>query len=789
MTMRFLTIVLLAIVTASCPAADSFEGAFGALDPVAAGMDPELVSLVVPRVESVDDGSPAKAMGLKVGDRLVGLDGLLVVGKAEWDLVRYRRSDTPKDIRIAVLRDYRVIELRSETVLPGRRVGFSFAEESAVRMAALARIGFKVPDDQEIALTFPPRAALALLRWNAHRGPEESSAWVGEFAVLFTALTNQHWAAAAGQSAIAVPASCPQIQKLERFYRALAAYHAAGEQDPDPNYLGEDLTWYTIHYPYPHVLLPELGAFKHSDAALVTALEELRHHSGEVAFGRAAVERLVIQEGESDYAHRVKFAVLHPDNHGGWPYRHADIYEAKTRGPILAALTTLAAGEEPLADWSRFTLVTGTLVDVLDKQREKPLAEVLPKVAALRQRSPLLGYLALDVTMGGLSFWNFEGAREPMRTAFNAGPLPSPEQPSRLLQYLRAHEASLAFSRLPKDGLPLCSQLDLIHAALSRPIAFAELQRRLADERVADLPIAERVALMAQMRDYVQISCQAEDVRAMARLDLPGALTEALGDFARGQVRQGKDTSWLYGANDTIFAAAPEQKAVPRMHQLIATIPWTDQGAAEAAIRNAYLIAGTPMAALHLAEVCDAKGFGTVATDLRKRVLGLYDGLDELLAQGKYNRRFRLWILELCPRTCAFFSSTAVRALAAGERYTALQKEGEDWDSVCLYLAHAAMVSGQVGLACDWLCRSFTAAKQDDKPLFMVDGELVTDCRSYRTQLLQAMLELPELTLPLRKRIIAAARHDLVDDRFATLLGVTRASLTGQGTAPGANDF
>ena len=99
------------------------------------------------------------------------------------------------------------------------------------------------------------------------------------------------------------------------------------------------------------------------------------------------------------------------------------------------------------------------------------------------------------------------------------------------------------------------------------------------------------------------------------------------------------------------------------------------------------------------------------------------------------------------------------------------------------------MANGQAGLACDWLCRSFIAAQQDDKPLFIVHGELINDCRSYRTHLLQAMLELPELTVPLRTRIIAAARHDLVDDRFAALLGVTRASLTGKGTAPGANDF
>ena len=787
--MKLLPTILMTIVTVTCAGADSFDVAFGALDPVAAGIDPEVVSLVMPRVVSVENGSPAKAMGLKVGDLLVGLDGLNVIGKAEWDLVRYRRPVTPTGIRMAVLRDYRVIELRSETILPGRRVGFVFAEEHEVRVMALARIGFRVPGDPDLALTFPPRAALALLRWNTHRGVDESSAWIGDLAGLFAAVTNQQWSAAAALPAIIVPASCPHIVKLERFYRALAAYHADGERDPDPNHLGENLAWLTIHYPYPRVLLPELGAFTHPDAALAVALEELRRHPGRVSVGASSVKRLEMPEGETSYSHSVKMGVLHPEAHGGWWFRHVDIRDAKKRKTVLAALTTLASGDDPLADWSQFALISGTLFEALEKQRDEPHAEVLPKIAALRQRSPLLGYLALDVMKSGLSVWGFEGLRETLRKAFNAGPLPSPEKPSRFLQHLRAHEASLAFDSLPRDGLPLCSQLPLIHAALSRPIAFADLQRRLASERIAELPFVERLALMEQMRDYVQICCQAEDLRLMGRLDLAGALTAALGDVARGQVRSGKDCSWLRGATDTNFGSAPEQQAVPHMRQLMEMVPWTDHSAAEAAIRNAYLIAGTPMAALHLAEVCDAKGFAVAAADIRTRVFGLYDGLDELMAQGQFNRRFQLYLMEISLRTCAFFPATAKRALEVSERMAAIEKKGEDWDSISLYRAHAAMTTGQAEAASDWLCRSFMAAKQDDTPLFFVYGEVVNDCRSYRTHLLQALLALPGLTEPMRKRIIAAARHDLVDDRFATLLGVTRASLTGQGTATGANDF
>ena len=105
--MKLWAIVLLMIVMVTCPAAELFDGAFGALDPIAVGTDSELVSQIVPRVVSLDDGSPAKAMGLKVGDRLVGLDGLQVIGKAEWDLIRYRRPHMPTDIRIAVLRENR----------------------------------------------------------------------------------------------------------------------------------------------------------------------------------------------------------------------------------------------------------------------------------------------------------------------------------------------------------------------------------------------------------------------------------------------------------------------------------------------------------------------------------------------------------------------------------------------------------------------------------------------------------------------------------------------------------
>jgi hypothetical protein len=66
---------------------------------------------------------------------------------------------------------------------------------------------------------------------------------------LWEALTTERWSDAAAYPPVMVPDSCPEMQRLARFYAAIAAYPAHGEQPPDRNWHGEAFIYYVIHYP------------------------------------------------------------------------------------------------------------------------------------------------------------------------------------------------------------------------------------------------------------------------------------------------------------------------------------------------------------------------------------------------------------------------------------------------------------------------------------------------------------------------------------------------------------
>jgi hypothetical protein len=769
------------------PTADDFTRELGRFSAAEVAADPWLAGLTAPLVARIDEGSPAKAMGLEVGDHLLALDGLRVIGRAEWDLVRFRRPGRPDGMQVAVLRDDQVLELTSARVLPVGRLGFSFQAEEGWN-SALAGIGFTAPDSRTRGGDLPPRAALALLRWHAHRDAADDVRWIPALAIRLATLSAGHWAEAAALPPLDVPASCPELRRYARYLEAIAAYHAQGEQPPDPAWHHETLLYHVIHYPYPRLHLPALGAFAHPDAAFLKGLGELDQYPTR-ARRDLTLGNMRQQEGESSYGWNVRKALVAPKRHGGWPYRHSDLFETDSRSRLLDGLRAEVAGGGPLAEAARFARFPATVVDAVKRDQPRPLQLVLPDVAAMRARSPLLGYLALGVLSRACAFHGATGVREPLRAALLAGPLPDTAQPSLLLRHLRTHEAGLESYILDDEMPELRSHLALVHGALSRPHAFAELQRLLAADGVATLPVARRQELLAEMLDYVRDSCQPEDLAAMARLEVPGALVDAVAEIARWHAREEHDQAWLVCEDNAGVRMAWELRLLPRMVAAIATIPWEDAQARTLAVEQARLLAGTPYATLVLAEACAAHGDQRLADALRRRIALLHERCDQLAELQDLGRGIRRWLAEVRLIVCSPQAATADLALAAGERCAKLARDGEEWDSLDLYQARAACAAGQTANAVEWLCRSFSATKQDAKPTFLIAATSIDNCRAFRTWLLQRLVSDAGFTPALRQRLVAAARADQVDDGFAGLLQVQRATLTGTATVPGANDF
>jgi hypothetical protein len=767
--------------------ADPFIVELGAFDKQKHGQDPELVALTAAVVLSLDEGMPAQKMGLRIGDRLIGLDGVHVVGEAEWDLARLRRPEPSKEMQVTVLRDGQIIELQSQKVLPIRRLGFDFHEDTQSSQRALENIGFRITERRPFMSSLSPRATLALLRWSAHWDGHDDRTWIPALCTQWEALTSGRWRDAAACGPVLVPDSCPEIQRLAKFYTTIAAYHVNGEQPPDPNWHGESLLYYVINYPYPRLFLPSLGTATHPDASFIQGLEHLRLNLEQVLDANLT-QQIEQQNGESNYLFNVRRSILDPISHGGWPYRHEEVVRRNTRPKIIKELRKSVADADALKDLSRYALIQANLVDAADLRRKDPLAEALALVTDLQSTSPLLGYLAIKSLKHNCAFWDINNVRERIRTVLMASPLPAGEQPKSLfLDYLRSHEASLNFLLFPDDIAPLSGQLHLVYGALSRRVTFTDLHQQFAAADVATLPLEQRQELMAQMLDYVRDSCQQADVDAMAKLELPGLLCDALGEIAHWHARTDGDQSWLFSQNNILLRHKDEQAMIERVRA--SQIPWDNHEAATALVRHLYLTPGTPFATELLAELCEHNQRSDLSKHLRELLTSNYNHFHTLGDLRKFNRQTRSWFLEEQLRVTAAFPSTAPLALTLGDRFQALERKDNDWDSIYLHRAHASLVSAQIDQTVGFICSSFSAHNQDRNAIFFTPSQILNDCRSMRTWILQQLILKNELTTAERQLLIASAHYDLVDDAFASLLGVTRLNLKGAGATPGANDF
>lgn len=774
--------LLLAVVRAE----DPFLVDLGAVDD-AAGRDPDLVALVAPRVTSVDDKLPAKAMGLKVGDRLIALDGIIAIGATEWELVRYRHP-TPDGLRIAVLRDYRIVHLQTDTVLPVRRVGFQFDHHLTEMTEALRRIGLAGPHDAVPVERFPPRAALALLRWHAHRQDGEPTAWIAELGLLFDDLIHQRWAAAAARPPVVVPDSAAALQRLARFYRALAMRHAAGEQDIDRSWHGERLLWFVIHYPYPVIRLPTPGDFTHPDPGFVEALSDIAALPSLQLLRRAAVDRLRPLDGEENYDFRVRQSVIDPLRHGGWPFRHQEVYEGKTRPALVARLRRQAASDDPQAVWSRYLALQAGFVDAAERGDGDALQAVSPEHADIARRSPLLGHLAVVTLMASARMWDRQERRDRFSAMLRANALPDAPTPSRFLAELRAHTADQSLLIVPADEPALLSQLDVVHAALLRTQPFLALHHRLRETAWTDRPVSERAAVVAELGGYVAGCAQRADLTAMARAEVPGAVLDALTRIAYAQAVRDRDVDWLIGANETLLGPGSEARNWRILHAGLGSLPWDDRERLPEAVEDLRLRSGSPQVTLVLAAACAGRGHQAIADGLHRRVERLFINLRHLAEHGGIGRGNRRWLDLLTVRVLGSQPQTVAPALLAMSRYLDGMREEDDWDSAWLEFARACVSARQRQEAFAWLERSLTATKRDQQARFIDDGRLHT-AAAFRTVLLNRIIAQEALTPGERQRLIAAARADQVEPAFADLLGVAPAVLTGAAAQPGANDF
>ena len=279
------------------------------------------------------------------------------------------------------------------------------------------------------------------------------------------------------------------------------------------------------------------------------------------------------------------------------------------------------------------------------------------------------------------------------------------------------------------------------------------------------------------------------DGRSLLRLALPGLSCDAFSEIAFWHLRRHRDQAWIFAFIGLQTEVVVSAALVSQMQTEISHIPWADSPAATAAVWSAYMTMGSPPATLLLAQACDDHGLNSLGSELRTRVQKFQKNFQALAIHGEFVHYFRDMIDEICLVTSCPWGDSIADAIAAGERFQKRYPADKQWDSICLYLAHAHLTAGHPDPAVDALIDSFIAPQIDPAPSYFTakDGQIATT-RAFRTWLVKKLLPMPGFGDAQRKRLIAATQADLVDEEFAKILGVAPGAF-GKKSAVGANDF
>jgi hypothetical protein len=632
--MRRLLFAVLLAVTAALPGADPAWAAwFGAVETTAppATSARSRLALVVAAVEPKGPGAEA---GLEPGDRIIGLDGLAVHGRREYELVRWCSGPLGRQLVLTVVRDgaVRTIPVRRREKGVPRTGGFTFADGPDPRQllagAALGPFARKEP-----APDLPQRVVEQIL--DTIDGGARP-AWAVPLLRRQRALVRGDFPGAAAIAVDGVPGLAGRFADLQT---ALARRHAGGEREPDPDRHGLPAPGWTLWYPYPALVRPPLGtAFPPDQAAALTrALDGDGIDALGPVLGALAA---AVPEGTPAawYLSTLTYAAVDNENHGGWPFRHKDIWKPDGRIAVRSELRRLS-GTGAGAPWTAQALIMVEAMRLLrDDDPEVGEAALRTRLAELAAISPWLAGRTMDHLD---SLWTMdEEPRSRALLARIAVAVPVTATPSRLVDRLRAVDHYGTF-HIPTTVPWLDARPATLHRAMQARWTTADFTTAVA-ALGATTPAAVRLDLLAEgfaRTDGHACSEEAALLRRICDGRVPGAFLRRLPDFVRWQnVRGGGRAVWddLYGNLDGRTPGG-DPALSDMANDPLWTRPATD---AAAAVRAWHDLHGDLETTLRLADLCAARGLAALAGELRSAAEEPFIAFAELAAMRDYRREF-----------------------------------------------------------------------------------------------------------------------------------------------------
>jgi antitoxin component YwqK of YwqJK toxin-antitoxin module len=353
-------------------------------------------------ITTVTEGSMAAAGCLRVGDRVLAVDGWRVDDATELQLLRsWLQPDRDHETWV-VLRGAKPERTEiSLEVMGSRPVGILMGPKSRCDDATVAALdktlGLQASDlDRAVLGSFPPRAArplLALAQSRPTAVPRLKALVKANLDLCEDRIPDYH--------PPAEPLPNAFLTRLERFYAAIAAL---GDAPPSPGRLGEDRWFMAAYFPYPALPRAETPHLTFSDADLTRFLADRMRgnpasqdaqdcataHIWEVAkIGSDA-------RGADAYLHQVMAALIDPARHGGWPYR---TFMLMDQGKVDEIVTQLRAKID--AGGPDLVLHELALVGPLARREDWDGAAAM--VSAVYAASPWLGDVAAQIMRGRAS--------------------------------------------------------------------------------------------------------------------------------------------------------------------------------------------------------------------------------------------------------------------------------------------------------------------------------------------------------------------------------------------------
>lgn len=781
--------------------ADWNDSFFGPSDVKLTPAETQLFEQAGLRITYIDPKAPAGSADIRLGDHIVAFDGRTVWDDPEYYLVQWWGTQHPMaPIALTLIRDH---QIRTVTLKPvnARRVGFAIGQEREALDALLAEAKLTYDREQDPLSwrawqQMPGRITAALLRWRQQQKGAVDFTWLRRLDEQYRALCRQDYAAAVHVAAFTAPTA--ELSAYTGLLSRIAKRCAHEELAPDAAALGTSPIALTLYYPWPLLVGPVAGPGVPADFATWIDKARLlpasnRHATdGSWVFGAPGAGNT--SPDVEWYLGTLRCAVLDPNRHGGWPFRHVCLSTPEKRQAIAAELDALA-GKQPVDPVIKAARINVEFLTVVKggctyDQLLAAITTASGKYTALSSESPFWACYGVTWMPNFLTMRNAQGCRSAVHDAFALLAPQLTPKPSPILEFLRARDVSQDFYLFgDAEHTTLRDSTVEIYQALTSRRTIKQIDESVAALGPQQGPAERRLLFAEYMRSRRTLLDQQDVAAGLSHLSGTGQGCGVLLDEIPGLLgwkrRAGCDLSFLNPLEDLLWPDARDFDLAATDAGL-ANIPWTDRKRATVAVEDLRLRIGGPIAALHLADACDAHGMADDATRMRAQVHDYFLGVIAYERDMQANEQAVAYTAWQGLMVCASTTATAPWA----SDFAAIRSRAKEPLWPCEHLCHAQalLAQGKQSQCMDELIASFQGTDAKHAEPFVGAFGVLRREPPMRAWLVQSLHDAGVLDEAARSRIIAAARPEHLTPETLALLKVEASALRGAANAAGETE-